>query len=111
MISGMAISNYLRVVGKCPACSNSRPSVQHVDLSQTRTWLRCRSLRGSVVSRLVCLVCLASSFWILPPAPLKAEDAALTRLERIYQEARSRFQQSTSSIEADWQFGRACFDI
>src|SRR5882762_3327929 len=85
--------------------------MQHVDLSDTRTFLRGPVLKGVVAKHLARIVWVTISLCLLAQAPLKGEDAALTRLERIYQEARSRYQQSTGSIEAAWQFGRACFDV
>src|SRR5262245_60147022 len=33
----------------------------------------------------------------------------LPRLERICREARARWQKETNSVEAAWQFGRACY--
>ena len=50
-------------------------------------------------------------FSLFPPSLIAAEDSAISRLEHIYHQARSRFQESTNSIEAAWQFGRACFDM
>ena len=50
-------------------------------------------------------------FSLFPPSLIAAEDSTISRLEHIYHQARSRFQESTNSIEAAWQFGRACFDM
>jgi len=83
--------------------------MQHVDPSKGRAALRSRLLNGSILIAFAYL--LTSSPPLLAQGPSKAEDEAIARLERIYKEARSRFQESTNSIETAWQFGRACFDL
>src|SRR5439155_20091937 len=89
---------------------------QHVDFSaitrdaRTPPPVRCPPFRVSLMSRLFCILC-ASFLSILAQPAVQAEDPAIGRLDRIYHEARSRFQESTNSIEAAWQLGRACFDL
>src|SRR5206468_1564673 len=58
-----------------------------------------------------CVVIAALLGTIFPPLSTASELPA-ARLERIYREARARFQEANSnSVEADWQLGRACFDL
>jgi tetratricopeptide (TPR) repeat protein len=68
-------------------------------------------LAGIAVSLWACVNLFAADTNQIMASRVQSKADIAARADRIYREARSRFQAETNNAEAAWQFGRACFDV